>query len=56
MTVDEGDAVQLVHSPEELLVTWPTQLATALGESTAPAAAHALWSSLPDLFGGLVSF
>jgi hypothetical protein len=41
---------------EELLVTWPGQLATALGESTAPAAADALSSSLPDLFGGLVSF
>ena len=40
---------------EELLVTWPTQLATALGESIAPAAADALSSSLPDLFGGLVS-
>jgi hypothetical protein len=41
---------------EELLATWPTQLATALGESTTPAAADALSSSLPDLFGGLVSF
>ena len=41
---------------EELLVTWPTQLATALGESTAPAAADAVSSSLPDLFSGLVSF
>ena len=41
---------------EELLVTWPGQLATALGESTAPAAADALSASLPDLFGGLVSF
>jgi hypothetical protein len=41
---------------EELLVTWPTQLATALGESTAPAAADTVSSSLPDLFSGLVSF
>jgi hypothetical protein len=41
---------------DELLVTWPTQLATALGESTAPAAADAVSSSLPDLFSGLVSF
>ena len=41
---------------DELLVTLPTQLATALGESTAPAAADAVSSSLPDLLGGLVSF
>lgn len=41
---------------QSLLVTWPEQLATALGESTAPAAADAVSSSLPDLFGGLVSF
>lgn len=41
---------------EELLVTWPGQLATALGESTATAAADAVSSSLPDLFSGLVSF
>jgi hypothetical protein len=41
---------------DELLVTWPTQLATALGESTTPAAADAVSSSLPDLFGGLLSF
>jgi hypothetical protein len=41
---------------EELLVTWPGQLATALGESTAPAAADAVSTALPDLFDGLVSF
>lgn len=41
---------------EELLVTWPEQLATALGESTTSASAEALTSALPDLFGGLVSF
>jgi hypothetical protein len=41
---------------EELLVTWPTQLATALGESTAPEGAAAVTSALPDLLSGLVSF
>jgi hypothetical protein len=41
---------------DDLLVTWPTQLATALSESTAPAAADAVSSSLPDLFSGLLSF
>jgi hypothetical protein len=41
---------------EELTSTWPEQLVTALGESTAPAGAEAVTSSLPDLFSGLLSF
>jgi hypothetical protein len=41
---------------DELLVTLPTQLATALGESTAPESAAALTTALPDLVSGLVSF
>jgi hypothetical protein len=49
---------------DELLVTFPEQLATALGESTAPESADAVASTLPDLatlFGtegitGLLSF
>ncbi|MGA8328359.1 MAG: hypothetical protein WB777_03610 [Mycobacterium sp.] len=41
---------------EELLVTWPEQLAQALGESTSAAAAEAVTTSAPDLLGGLLSF
>lgn len=41
---------------DDLLVTWPTQHATALGESTTSASAEAVTSTLPDLFGGLLSF
>jgi hypothetical protein len=41
---------------DELLVTLPTQLATALGESTAPESAAAITTALPDLLSGLVSF
>jgi hypothetical protein len=41
---------------DELLVTFPEQLATALGESTAPEAAASVTSALPDLLSGLVSF
>jgi hypothetical protein len=40
---------------EELLATWPTQLATALGESTTPGSADAIASTVPDLVG-LLSF
>jgi hypothetical protein len=38
---------------EELLVTWPEQLATALGESTTSAAAESVSTALPDLLSGL---
>lgn len=38
---------------QELLVTWPEQLATALTESTTTAAAESASTALPDLFGGL---
>lgn len=41
---------------EELFVTWPEQLATALGESTSAAAAEAATTSAPDLVSGLLSF
>lgn len=37
----------------ELLVDGPTQLATALGESTASASAESVSTALPDLFTGL---
>jgi hypothetical protein len=40
----------------ELLVDGPTQLATALGESTAAASGESVTSTLPDLFSGLLSF
>jgi hypothetical protein len=40
---------------DELLVTFPEQLATALGESTAPESADAVAASLPDL-ANLLSF
>jgi hypothetical protein len=40
---------------DDLLVTWPTQLATALGESTAAASAESVTSTLPDLVSGLLS-
>ena len=38
---------------EELLVTWPTQLATALGESTAASASSLSADLLPDLLSSL---
>ena len=41
---------------EELLVTWPEQLATALGESTSTAASEAVTTSAPDLVSGPLSF
>ena len=41
---------------DELLVTWPEQLATALGESTALASAESVTPTLPDLLSGLLSF
>lgn len=41
---------------EELLATWPEQLATALGDSTSAAAADAVTTSAPDLVSGLLSF
>jgi hypothetical protein len=41
---------------EELLSTWPTQLATALGESAGPGSAGSVASMLPDLMGGLLSW
>jgi hypothetical protein len=40
---------------DDLLVTWPTDLATALGESTAPESGAAVATALPDLLGGLFS-
>jgi hypothetical protein len=39
---------------ESLLVTWPEQLAAALGESATTEAAEAVTATLPDLFGGLL--
>jgi hypothetical protein len=39
---------------DELLVTFPEQLATALGESTAPESAAAVTTALPDLLSGLL--
>jgi hypothetical protein len=39
---------------DQLLVTFPEQLATALGESTAPESAAAVTSALPDLLSGLL--
>jgi hypothetical protein len=39
---------------DELLVTLPEQLATALGESTAPESAAAVTTALPDLLSGLL--
>jgi hypothetical protein len=35
-------------------VTWPEQLAAALGESATTGAAEAVTATLPDLFGGLL--
>ncbi len=39
---------------ESLLVTWPEQLAAALGESATTGTAEAVTATLPDLFGGLL--
>jgi hypothetical protein len=39
---------------DELLVTFPEQLATALGESTVPESAAAVTTALPDLLSGLL--
>ena len=39
---------------DELLVTFPEQLATALGEATAPESAAAVTTALPDLLSGLL--
>jgi len=44
-----GDASVL----QDLLVTWPEQLAQALGESTTAAAGESVSTALPDLFSGL---
>jgi hypothetical protein len=41
---------------QSLLVTWPEQLVTALGESSSTTAAESVSTALPDLFSGLVSF
>jgi hypothetical protein len=41
---------------DELLVTLPEQLVTALGESTAPESAATVTAALPDLISGLLSF
>ncbi len=41
---------------QDLLVTWPGQLATVLGESTTAASADAVTSTVPDLLSGLLSF
>jgi hypothetical protein len=41
---------------DDLLNVWPEQLATALGESTAPLGAEAVSSSLPDVLSGLLNF
>ena len=41
---------------QSLLVTWPEQLVTALGESSSTTAAESVSTALPDLFAGLVSF
>jgi hypothetical protein len=38
---------------EELLVTWPEQRATAVGESTTSTAAESVSTALPDLLSGL---
>jgi hypothetical protein len=40
---------------DELLVTFPEQLVTALGESTAPESGAAVATALPDLLSGLFS-
>lgn len=41
---------------QELLVTWPEQLAQALTETTSAAATDAVTTSAPDLVTGLLSF
>ena len=47
-----GDGSLLQH----LVLTWPEQFATALGESATSLSADAVGSSVPDLFTGLLSF